>query len=368
MTESSETPRLSQASIGFTPSEELTNWIESPPEYSPPTDVGFQLPSEKAEEKSAPVAPSEVDSEESSPSFDDELRRAVAKNDIVEVVDLLKRGADPNEVQGSLQRSPLHQAAHLNFHECLTVLFRYGAIVGTEDSKGDTGLHLAAWAGNVEACEVLIAQGADIDWISGRDGYSPLWCAITARHIDVARLLLRKGARVSQKSNGGLVPLHQAAVTRQTAMCELLLDRGADVDCLDGEDNTPLHYAATTGEATTVQVLLNHGAQVDCRQKQRLSPLHWAAHKGHTSIARLLLDCGAKVNARSHESAIPLHLAANRGHLATVRLLLDKGADTRRQTSSWDGVAGAALDLARAKGHKKVVELLERHMLALKKD
>ncbi|KAK3076311.1 hypothetical protein LTS18_013351, partial [Coniosporium uncinatum] len=154
--------------------EELKNWIESPPEYSPPTDSGYQILPEKAEEKSAPVAPSEVDPEESSPSFDGELRRAVAKNDIVELVDLLERGANPNETHGSLQRSPLHQAAHLNLHECLTVLLRFGALIGTEDSKGDTALHLAAWAGNVEACEILIAQGADIDWISGRDGYSPL--------------------------------------------------------------------------------------------------------------------------------------------------------------------------------------------------
>ncbi|EMD00869.1 hypothetical protein BAUCODRAFT_48919, partial [Baudoinia panamericana UAMH 10762] len=161
------------------------------------------------------------------------------------VRDLIEHGASADEPIGELQRTALHQGAHLNRVACLNVLLQHGACIAAEDAKGDTPLHLAAWAGHCEALEVLLNQGADIDSLSGRDGYSALWCAISAYHIDAVRLLLKHGARVSLRSasGNGLLPLHQAAVTGQSAMCRLILEYGAQVGSLDDDHNTPLHYA-----------------------------------------------------------------------------------------------------------------------------
>ncbi|TKA53391.1 hypothetical protein B0A55_13432 [Friedmanniomyces simplex] len=233
--------------------------------------------------------------------------------------------------------------------------------MAVEDAKGDTPLHLAAWAGHCEALSALLAHGADVDWLSGRDGYSPLWCAISAYHIDAARLLLKHGARVSRRSasGSGLLPLHQAAVTGQSAMCELLLERGAQVDGLDDERSTALHYASACGSGAAVQVLLRGGADVTLKQRHGLTPAHWASHKGHTEVLGLLLSYGALVDARAEEGATPLHLAANRGHLAAVRVLLEKGADRGVVAEAWDGGEGTAVQMARAKGHGRVARVIE---------
>lgn len=350
------------SATGLTPSVDTRCWIEPPPEYSPPSHGATEAAlAEKAGSKdSSSSAPEEQPSTEDEVYDTDALYNAVTSDDLELMSDLLEHGADVNAAIGELQRTALHQAAHLNHTSCLKVILRHGAAMSAEDAKGDTPLHLAAWAGHVEALSDLLAHGADVDWLSGRDGYSSLWCAISAYHIDAARLLLRSGARVSLRSaaGGGLLPLHQAAVTGQSAMCELLLERGAQVDVVDDDKNTPLHYAAACGSTASVKVLLLQGADVTATQNQGLLPAHWAAHKGHTEVLSTLLGYGAPVNAAAEEGASPLHLAATRGHTAAVRLLLEHGAACK-VNATWCGAEGTAAEMARASGHVRVAHLIE---------
>ncbi|KAK5125453.1 hypothetical protein LTR85_000562 [Meristemomyces frigidus] len=347
---------------GLTPSVDAKCWIEPPPEYSPPAHGSMEAALvEKADCKDSSLPAPEEQPSTNDAVFDTDALYNAATSDSVDLVgDLLEHGADANAAIGELQRTALHQAAHLNHISCLTVLLRNGAVMSAEDAKGDTPLHLAAWSGHVEALSTLLAHGADVDWLSGRDGYSPLWCAISAYHIDAARLLLRSGARVSLRSaaGGGLLPLHQAAVTGQSAMCELLLERGAQVDMVDDENSTALHYAAACGSTASVKVLLLHGADVSATQNQGLTPAHWAAHKGHAEVLSTLLAYGAPVNAAAEEGAHPLHLAANRGHTAAVRLLLEHGA-ARNVNAAWYGAEGTAAQMARAGGHVRVAQLIQ---------
>lgn len=348
---------------GMTPGLENREWMEPPPEYSPPSSSSTVVLAEKVKETKTDV----VEESSSQPEVEnaagdvnaEALYQAVTDDDAQVLSDLLDAGLSANEVFGELQRTPLHQAAHLNFCTCLSILLRHGADMSAEDTKGDTPLHLAAWAGNVESLASLLSHGADVDWLSGRDGYSPLWCAISANHIDAARLLLSKyGARVSLRSGSGLMPLHQAAVTGQSAMCELLLDRGAQVDARDDDQNTALHYAAASGSKSSVRILLQAGADVTAQQAQGLTALHWAAHKGHVDALALLLDHMAPLNAVAEEGATPLHMAANRGHLAAVRVLLERGCK-REVFAIWDGVEGTAAEMARAKNHARVARTIQ---------
>ncbi|KXT04375.1 hypothetical protein AC578_3584 [Pseudocercospora eumusae] len=336
-----------------TPGVDEKCWIDPPPEYSPPTDDVLPLIAEKADSRPRPAS---LDSEAS--SFDaDALHNAIISNDTATLTQLLSQGADPTTTFGELQRTPLHLAAHLNHHTCISTLLDHGAVMITEDAKGDTPLHLAAWAGNVETLNILVSHGADVDWLSGRDGYSPLWCAISAHQIDAARLLLKHGARVSLKANG-LMPLHQAAVTSQSAMCELLIDRGAKIDCLDDDRNTPLHYASACGSIASVKALLRAGADIEAEQTYGLRPVHWAAHKNHVEVVEFLLDHGAKLDVKAEEGATPLHLAASRGHFAVVKLLLERGCSRRPGSARWDGVVGSPAEMAKGKGFGRVVRLL----------
>lgn len=349
---------------GLTPCVDTKGWIEPPPEYSPPSESSAHLVHpEKADH--FPIPPEHSKRHGGLKKADDgALYDAVTSNDPSLVSHLLiHSAADVNKSCGDLHRTPLHQAAHLNHPKLISTLLQHGALLTLEDSAGDTALHLAAWAGNVEALSTLLksSTSADVDILSGRDAYSPLWCALSAHHIDAARLLLRHGARVSLRSVTGseMLPLHQAAVTSQSAMCELLLERGAQVDALDEGGSTALHYAAASGSEVCVNVLLRAGAEIGVRQAQGLTPGHWAAHKGHVEVLGMLLDSGAEVNAKAEEGAMLLHLAANRGHSACVRLLLKKGG-RRDIRGTWDGTEDrTAAEMAEAKGHGRVAKEIE---------
>lgn len=288
---------------------------------------------------------------------------AVSRNDNRALEGLLATGAHPSVCFGELQRTALHQAAYLNHEACLTTLLRNGSVMDTEDAKGDTAMHLAAWCGNVESLAALLRHGADTDWLSGRDAYSPLWCAINGHQIDAARLLLKHGARVSLRaaSGRGLMPLHQAAVTGQSAMCELLLERGAQVNCLDDDKNMPLHHAAAAGSVPSVRVLIGSGANIEARQANGLTALHWAAHKGHAEVVSVLLDHGARIDVRvEDQGASALHLAAVRGHTAAVGVLVERGANRDVFAIGWDGACGTPIEMARKRGKSKVVKMLSK--------
>lgn len=353
---------------GLTPAMDLKAWIEPPPEYSPPSaSSNIVLQMEKAEHKADVRRPRESFSTGSSDSSgtcnadnDHAVYDAVTANDLPTLTHLLAdSNPNLNAPLGDHHRSALHQAAHLNQFQLIPPLLRAGSLLTAEDAAGDTPLHLAAWAGHVESLGALLTHAgtADVDFLSGRDAYSALWCAVTAAHIDAARVLLRHGARVSLRNAGGMTLLHQAAVMGQGAMVEMLLDRGAHVDAVDDEGNTALHYAATSGSAPCVSALLRARADVEMQQAQGLTAAHWAAHKGHLEVLGLLIASGADVKAVAGEGATPLHMAANRGHLAVVRMLLEKGVKTGVK-GTWDGMEGTARQMARAKGHGSVVKTL----------
>lgn len=347
----------------ITPGADVKKWLEEPPEPESYID-SEQLP----EYSALPVAPA-------SPS----KSNTAAKRTVVSMADihavlasevpeqalqkLLRTGIDPKSTYGRLSRTALHEAARLNKSDCIDVLVQAGALIDAEDSKGDTALHLASWEGHVEACTSLLDAGAEIDRLSGRDGCSPLFCAIGGRHIDLVRLFLRQGARVSLKSPSEMYPLHQAAVTGQTAACEALLSAGAHVDVRDKEGNTPLHNAAAIGNAETVKVLLRNAADVDAKSDRGMTALHWASHKGHDGAVRALLDAGADEDEREDGGATALCCASNRGHVSCVKALLKRGANRKLVCEVWDGGSGTAAQLAKRNGHKEVVALLKTYGL-----
>jgi ankyrin repeat protein len=112
-------------------------------------------------------------------------------------------------------------------------LLSAGADVDSRDSEGSTLLMLASHGGNLPMVQVLIAAGAAVNAGDER-GWTPLMKAAYNADLDrgfsdVAQALIDAGANVEMPISYGIRPLMLAAGYGETAVVETLLKAGADV-------------------------------------------------------------------------------------------------------------------------------------------
>jgi len=108
-----------------------------------------------------------------------------------------------------------------------------GVDVNCRDSDGATLLMLAAHAGNLAMVTVLIEAGAEVN-ASDEQGWTPLMRAVYNAELDkgfaeVVQMLIDAGANVEAPIGYGIRPLMLAAGYGETAVAETLLKAGADV-------------------------------------------------------------------------------------------------------------------------------------------
>jgi hypothetical protein len=103
-------------------------------------------------------------------------------------------------------------------------------------------LYKAALDGNINQIKALVEQGVDIE--EGTSGLTPLYGAAYKRRLEAAEVLLDLGADINS-TNGPAqrTPLHQAVLNGDVPMIALLLKRGASVTAKTTHGRTPLDYA-----------------------------------------------------------------------------------------------------------------------------
>ena len=127
-----------------------------------------------------------------------------------------------------------------------------------EDPSNDgyTALHLAAYFGRLEVARLLLEHGADPNAPAHNDSrVTPLHSAVSARHRDLAGLLLALGASANAVQKGGWTALHSAAHNGDEATVDLLLLRGADPTRPSDDGRTPIDMAAAGGHAALADML-----------------------------------------------------------------------------------------------------------------
>jgi len=225
------------------------------------------------------------------------------------------------------------------------------ADVNQKARDGTTALHWAVYNDDVDLVERLIAAGADVN-AKNDYGASPMSEAAVVGDVKVLARLLAAGADPESPNADGQTALLIVSRTSNLEAAKLLLKKGAKVSSREQwRGQTPLMWAAAEAQPAMVKLLIEHGAEVDARsqvnewerqitaeprQQARPSggftPLLYAARRGCVECAKTLLKAGADVNLTDPDNVTPLLLATINLNFDTAALLIQNGADVDK----WD--------------------------------
>lgn len=121
-----------------------------------------------------------------------------------------------------------------------------------EKDNGNVALHIASSKGNVQMASLLLSKGANLN-IQDIFGNSPLHYAVDKRRKDMAELLIKCGADVNMKDFRGNTPLHAACVNNDIDLVRLLLLHNANPESSDLSDVKPMQKATDSAVKALIE-------------------------------------------------------------------------------------------------------------------
>eukprot|EP01102_Stenamoeba_stenopodia_P012810 TRINITY_DN4080_c0_g1_i1.p1 TRINITY_DN4080_c0_g1~~TRINITY_DN4080_c0_g1_i1.p1 ORF type:complete len:785 (+),score=127.32 TRINITY_DN4080_c0_g1_i1:192-2546(+) len=229
----------------------------------------------------------------------------------------------------------------------------------------DTWLHIAAGSDNAKFMGFLLkASGLNVNVLS-KELWSPLHVAAQAGNLHICELLLKEGASIHLKNNTGALPIHYFVThnfSKRVNFDEVRLFRiifqqlsnnGKLLNEVTNSQETPLHYACTRVQSEdNVILLLRNNADCNMGNKRGHTPLHICIMNRRKQLVKLLLENGARQDLAC-TSGTCAELAA--GDEELLRLL-----ESYSQTSiaGLDGLMDELIPAAESNNLEKMAALL----------
>ena len=210
----------------------------------------------------------------------------------------------------------------------------HGYILADDDYriKCQSALHLAVAEKHTEVVKLLLSVEDNTIHCKDFTGRTPLHEAIRQNHVEISELLIRSGARVSQKC---MRFQNLSSVCNNSEKCNQLrtflnkreLEEYERDLCHCG--TTPFLLAARYGYIEVASLLLRYGAKCDDKDCQGATVLHIAACHGHYDLIRWLISqrTSLHLNMKSKNLSTPLHSSAICKINRDIKPLLDMGAN-----------------------------------------
>jgi quinoprotein dehydrogenase-associated probable ABC transporter substrate-binding protein len=232
----------------------------------------------------------------------EELHNAVLSADLERVKFLLgKKGADINQ-KGNDGEAPLHLAVTNGDIEMVTLLLDRKADINARDGDGYPPLALAAARNKTQVVKLLTMRGADLEEpIPG--GYTPLFVAIGEGKYAAANALIDAGAKTAVAEGPQHFTLLMALATERPPerritqvtqgigpvdIAQILVARGAPVNAVSTKGVTALMVAAAHDNSAMIGVLMRAGANADVKSEEGQTALDIASQNGNDSATRTL--------------------------------------------------------------------------------
>ena len=218
---------------------------------------------------------------------------------------LLEAGADPNDGQALYNRMFSGGISHLE------LLFEFGLgktrngawyqRLGNLDSPIQLLQQQSAWAikyNQLARLELLIERGVDLNQPDSRFKRLPYELAIMSGNSEVAKILLKHGARKTALSD--LDAFTAACLNADEVKARALFSKAPTlVEQLGLEQTELLNLAAESDKRDAIRLMATLG--FDLNKRKRTAPIHMAAACGHLEMVKLLIELGADPSIRDEE-------------------------------------------------------------------
>ncbi|QQS42855.1 MAG: ankyrin repeat domain-containing protein [Acidobacteriota bacterium] len=252
------------------------------------------------------------------------------------VRELVAGGADVNGIDADLGEAPIHTAARRRRLDAIELLLELGADIDSRTEAGKTAYAHAIRRGFEEISDFLEQNGADTT-LNPADQFA---VAVIAGDLEEAARILGEHPGVVKTGNPEEDRLFADVSGRpDPERVRFLIEAGADLSARGLDGGTPLHQAAWFGEPDNARLLIDAGAPLDVfDDDHQSSPLHWAVHGSRFSggaeerqdryvrLVEMLLEAGSS-----------LHYPGDDSDTFIRRMYLD-GSDRIREVLRQKGV------------------------------
>ncbi len=229
------------------------------------------------------------------------------------------------EVQNS---ELLHQAISENNIEAVRFLIGHGVNINALNANGNTPLITALEKNFTQIAEILINAKADLE-LRRKDSFSPLEIAISL-DSPIATQLLNAGANPNSGRAGAPSPLTMALERKKIDLASLLIQKGAEINVGNSRASNPLYQAFLLNEPARSQMitqLLQKSADPNRKLENQMTVfcaiIEQAANQQNPSNATLIQQLcakGADVHAKnaSGQDALSIATAKNRNDIMAI--------------------------------------------------
>lgn len=280
------------------------------------------------------------------------LMDAVIDGDLETAREMIDEGSEVDE-RDHYERTPLMLASLHGNTDLVELLVERGAVVDEKDRFGDTPLIKAAKRDQTTVAVFLIQQGADVH-ARGVFGQSAFRYALESSSGSLVESLIDRGVDLNatwdtsyeatwlDEENVGLVafalddgyrdenpsdttPLLWALDEGKMEIAGMLMEKGASPLARNVEGKTALMAGARTGDLQFLERLINRGADVNAQDTDGQTVLQYV---GREDVLTFLFDRGARVQplelARQEDGYVAE--ATARSHRAYAKYLEKKGS------------------------------------------
>eukprot|EP00035_Acanthoeca_spectabilis_P020269 m.431951 g.431951 ORF g.431951 m.431951 type:complete len:1240 (-) comp17373_c0_seq1:1509-5228(-) len=292
----------------------------------------------------------------------DEVMAAVRGGEMANVVNFLENTDAKKAVQLSDEwgNSMLHYAANAGNLDMVTVLLAHAASPDVQSTDGLSPLHLASYAGHKAVVMQLVEQGASVH-LQDTSGRTARQMAVDGGHLECAQFLsecLETESPLGSEPD----PIGQSGVPLGPEPDIVVLDKPvADPEALDR-----IVAACSSGDTDTLisELARDFPPDLSTVGDQGDTPVHAAIRAGHTDIFRLLVIHGGSPFSRNEPShRTCLHVAVEEGHAEAVVVLI---REFGLPLDATDSCGMTAIHIAAAHGRRQMLQsMLWAHQATL---